>query len=198
MDSRYLKAIFFYLIVLCLLFVLQKKLREKFWVQYGTVVFPLMIAALLLFNLLSFQTFNESNKWSTLRLPSNSLLDLMKNSLGLSRTSWMYTLIAEYYSGRTVFIPGNVMAALNLSVERMQSQGMLADVILLESDYDLTEEEVDLILKMEYEKIDTKEGPVYHFYGDDQSPGSRLLLLKFDNSYFFIPEALLPNLGEGL
>ena len=198
MDSRYLKAIFFYLIVLCLLFFLQKKLREKFWVQYGRVVFPLMITALLLFNLLSFQTINESNKWSTLRLPSNSLLDLMKNSLGLSRTSWMYTLIGEYYSGRTVLIPQNVLARLGLSVERMQSQGMLADVILLESDYYLTREEVDLILRIEHGKISTKEGPFYHFFVDNKSPDSRLLLLKYENGYFFIPEDLVPAMGEDL
>lgn len=195
MDSRYLEAIIFYLVLMGLVYALQKKLGDKFWIQYGTVAFPLLVGGLLIFNLIAYPTLNQGNKWNSSRLPSNELIDLLKNSLGQPISNWIYPLIEDHYPGRVLYIPESLTGSLDLSLEGMKNKGRLADVILIEFDYDLTGEEVDLILKMEYDKIDLMEGGVYHFITEENSPESPLLLLKHENRYFFIPEDLLPN-GE--
>jgi hypothetical protein len=128
-------------------------------------------------------------------LPSNELIDLLKNSLGQPIPDWIYPLIEEHYPGRILYIPEKLASSLDLSLERLKSQGRLADVILIEYDHDLTGEEVDLIMKMDNEEIDLMEGGIYHFIREVESLESPLLLLKFENRYFFISDELLPN-GE--
>ena len=195
MDTRYLEAIIFFLVLAGLVFALQKNLRDKFWYPFGTVIFPLLMGALFIFNLISYPTFNKANKWNSSRLPSNELIDLLKNSLGQPLTSWIYPLIEDHYPGRILYIPESISDSLDLSLERMKNQGRLADVIPVELNDDLTREDVDLILEIEHDRIDLNERGIYHFIIEERSPESPLLLLKFENWYFFIPEDLLPN-GE--
>lgn len=198
MDIRYLEAIVFYLVVLGLFFALMRKLPEKFWIRFGAVMFPLMLAAHLIYNITSFPYINQKNKWNTRRLPSNELIDLLNNGVALSRVSWIYALIEDSYLGRTLFVPESLFASLDLSAARLKSQGGLADVIPVEFNYELTERDVDLILKMEYHDMDTMEGDIYYFITEEKHPGTPLLLLKYENKLFFIPEDLLKDVEESL
>jgi hypothetical protein len=97
-----------------------------------------------------------------------------------------------------LFIPENLLDSLELSVERLLSQGRLADVIPIELDEILTEAEVEMILGLEYVDLGTKEGNVYHFVTEEKDPNSPLLLLVHESQFFFIPEDLLTDLEGSL
>ena len=101
----------------------------------------------------------------------------------------------DYYQGRVLWIPENALDSLELSPERLQTQGRLARVEIRDLDDGLSDDEIARILDLEFTMIDNKSGLTYHFILQESDPDSPLLLLKEGNRLFFIPQDLLPE-GE--
>jgi len=214
MDSQNLVIIGIYLTVLSLLLFLSIRYREKFWTRFGSVLFPILLAVLFIYNLISFPAINQPySNWAyqgrLQRLPSSELLDLFETSATPLRADWIYALVEDYYLGRTLLIPENIIDSLDLSLEGLLSQGRLADVEIIEFEKKLTADEVKKVLGMRYvdmptrevdskNNITTREGDVYYFILEEVDPNSPLLLLKHENQLFFIPEDLLPDLEGSL
>lgn len=190
----------FYLIALSLVFTLSIVFRRRFWYLFGRVL-PIIFIAHFLLNMLLFPAINQAHIHPAYegylhRLPSNELIDLLYNSTSPSRIGWVYPLVEDYYIGRTLLIPNSILDSLDLSLERLRSQGRLADVIITDFRYELTDGDVDQVLDMDFIDLDTKQGDVYYFVMERNDPNAPLVLLRSENQLFFIPEDLLPG-GEG-
>lgn len=212
MNPYTLVIIIIYLVVLSFVLVLSIKFRSKFWNLYGSALFPVLLAAIFIYNLVSFPSINQPYfNWAyqgvLQQLPSNELIDLFKRTP--LRAEWIYALIEDYYLGRTLFIPESELSSLELSLDSLRSQGRLANVITIESDGKLTEDEVELILGLEHVDVSTREvdlnnnitateGDIYYFITEEKDPDSPLLLLRYENQVFIIPEDLLPIPEGGL
>ena len=173
---------------------LHKKIRTRF----GSVILQLVLGGTVIYNLIAFPSINQADPWSLQRVPSNELVDLFDMSLAPFKTSWVYSLVDTYYQGRTLLIPEEILDSLLLSVELLQTQGHLSEVVPIEIDDKLTKGDVELILGKDYVDIRTKDGETYHFITEEKDPSSPLLLLKYENQLFFIPDDLLPALEGGL
>ena len=214
MDLRNLLIGGIYLAVLSLLVFLVLRFREKFWKWFVPVIFPILLTALFIYNLVSFTSLNQPYfNWAyqgvLRRLSSNELIDLYSTSATPLKPEWIYPFIEDYYLGRTLFIPENLMDSLDLSLERLVSQGRLAAVKIIMIDGRLAESDLEGILSLEMIDIHTnelnkngnitrEEGDIYHFVTAESDPGTPLLLIRFENQLFFIPEDLLLDLGGGL
>jgi hypothetical protein len=214
MDQQYLAIICIYLVVLSLLLFLSMKYREKFWDRFRSLLFPIIMAALLFYNLVAFPFinqpyFNWAYRGRLQRLPSNELLDLVETNDTPLKPEWIYTFIANLYQGKTLLIPGSLIDNLDLSLENLLHQGRLAAVKTIEKKGDLTEAEIGSILDMDLVKIPTKkiddlgnvtkeDGYIYYFIQEEKNPKAPLLLLRNQNQLFFIPEDLLSGLEGGL
>lgn len=190
-----------YTLVLIPVLILAFKNREKFWKLFGSVLFPLILGTLLFYNIVSYPSLNwfaifPSRQGPFQRLPSNGLISLFDNGSAQARAGWVYSLIEIYYQGKTLGVPDEIMKSLNLSQELLKTQGRLVDVVPLEMENELTEGQAELILGMDSVSIKLDDGNIYHFVLEEMDPNSYLLLLKYGNQLFFLPEDLLP-LGEG-
>ena len=188
-----------YLAVLILVLAFSIKFRDRFW-RVLSAVYPLILIAYLLFNGLTFRLINQNHihpayQGHLERLPTNELIDLFITSTSPSRASWIYLLVEDYYQGRVLWIPENALDSLELSPERLQTQGRLARVEIRDLDDGLSDDEIARILDLEFTMIDNKSGLTYHFILQESDPDSPLLLLKEGNRLFFIPQDLLPE-GE--
>jgi len=187
-----MKSIIF-LIVLSIVVIHTTILRNKLWIRFGTMLFPLILVANIIYNFYSFDQINKSKEWQLQRLPSNELIDLIEMMPTLIKKPWIYPLIGEYYPGRTLSITLNLLDPLDLSLELLQSQGRLAYVKTIEHDKKLTEHEVEMFLRMKYVELFLENGETYHFITEEMGPNSPLLILKHESQIFIIPEDLLPE-----
>ncbi len=185
-----MKSIIF-LIVLSIVVIHTTILRNKVWIRLGTMLFPLILVANIIYNFYSFDQINKSKEWHLQRLPSNELIDLIEMMPTPIKTRWIYPLIGEFYPGRTLSIPLKLLDSLDLSLELLQSQGRLAYVKTIEHDKKLTEHEVEMFLRMKYVELYFVNGETYHFITEEMGPNSPLLILKHESQIFIIPEDLL-------
>lgn len=190
--------LFIFLLVLIPVIFLAIKFRNKFWKLFGSVLFPLILGALLIYNIVSYPALNwfaifPSYQGPLQRLPSNELISLYDNGSAQARTDWIYSLIEIYYPGRTLGVPDEILNSLDLSQELLKTQGRLAEVVPLDMDSDLTEAQAELIRGLELVAIKLNDGNLYYFVTEEMSPNSSLLLLKHGNQLFFVPEDLLPE-----
>lgn len=214
MDLGNLEIILIYTISLSILFALSIILRGKFWHRFGALVFPILLGGVIIFNLLSFPAvnqpyFNWAYQGRLQRLPSNQLIDLFKTSQTPLRADWIYPFIADYYPGRTLLIPENLLDSLELSLDQLDSQGQLAAVEVIEFNGVLEESQAEIIQEWEMAVVPTREldsdgnitreeGDSYHFFREEEDTEAALLLLRYDDQLFFIPEDLLPAAEEDL
>ena len=197
MEIWNLKSITIYLAVLSLVFVLLVIFRKKIPDRFGSTFFLILYPILIIYNLISFPTFTKANEWNPMPLPSNELVDLFKYSLSPSRTSWIYPLIENYYVGRTLLVSGELLDSFELSQDRLLSQGRLESVNLIDYEISLTSGDLDLILDLEsIYFLNVKKNQDYYFVLEEQDPSSPLLLLRYENQLFFIPQDLLPDREE--
>jgi len=201
MFDNFKLYVFVYLIILIMALAVSLKFREKFWKIFCSV-FPLILLCHILFNFITFRSINQNHihpayQGHLERLPSNELIDLFVTSTSPSRASWIYLLVEDYYQGQTLWIPESIIDSLDLSPERLHSQGRLADVKILDIENELSEDEIDKILSMEYAEIYTKEGVTYHFIREERDSKSPLLILQQDDRLFFFPQGLLQEKNEG-
>ena len=170
--------------------------RTRFWIFI--VMVPLVLGGNLIFNLVSFSSINTADLWSLERVPSNELIDLYKASSAPLRTEWIYPIIEDFYDGGTLYIPADMMDSLDLSLELLQTRGRLIEVISLESSLELSERDIESVLSMENDVISTKNGDVYHFMRMGDEAGGSVVLIEYENQFFFIPAELLSDLDGGL
>ena len=193
----------FYLILLALVLILSIRFRNKYWSLFGSVLFPLILIVLITYNLVMFPAFNRIDvppyfQARLQQLSSKDLIDLFDKSITKARSAWIYTLVEIYYQGRVLLIPIDQLDSLGLSMERLQDQGRLMDIRMIDTDFSLTEGEVELILSLDHADLSTKEGDYFHFVTQVKDPAASLLLIKYENQLFFIPEDLLPVIKEDL
>ena len=187
-----------YLAILSVVLFLAIRFRSRFQKLFGSTLFPLILGTLVVYNIISFPSLNwfvifPSYQGPFQRLPSNELISLYEVGSAKARTGWIYTLIEIYYPGMRLDVSEEVLNSLDLSPELLLTQGRLADVSLIESDGELTADQVELILDMRPVSVNMDDGNLYHFLTGEMDPNSSLLLLKHGNQLFFIPEDLLPE-----
>ena len=212
MDEKNVVIIAAFLAVLSLILLLGILFRKKFWSLYSSLL-PYLLAGIFLINLPAFQFinrpyFNWAYEGVIQRLPSNQLVDLYVTSGTPIKPKWIYSVIETYYKGKSLIIPENLVESLDLSIELLESQAQLADVTLVEEDWDISAEDMELILALDpdmiqTQKLDTKGnvtrevGNIYHFVSIDALSQTPLVLLRYQNKLFFLPESILLNLeGE--
>ena len=187
-----------YLVILGLVLFLAIRFRRRFQKLFGSTLFPLILGVLLIYNIISYPTLSwfvifPSYQGSLQRLPSNELISLYDNGSAQARTAWIYSLVEIYYQGMRLGVPAGLLNSLDLSAELLQTQGRLAEVVQLEFENDLTIDQVDLILAMEFVSIRLDDGNIYYFVTEETDSDSSLLLLKLGNQLIFVPKDLLPE-----
>ena len=199
-----LTAFFFIYVACCALalFVLVK-FKKRLWTLFCSVLFPLILISQFTYNVISSPSLDlftifPYNQGRLERLPSNELIDLLDHGTAQSRTVWICPLIELYYQGRTLLIPDDVLDSLDISRELLQTLGQLAEVVPVDLDRKLTENEVEMILDLEGDKILMNDGNLYHFVTGGVDQKSPLLLLKYENQLFFIPGDLLSDWESSL
>jgi hypothetical protein len=187
-----------YLAILCVVLFLAIRFRRRFQKLFGSTLFPLILGILIVYNIISYPSLNwfvifPSYQGPFQRLPSNELISLYDAGSAKAQIEWIYSLIEIYYPGKTLGVPKEVLGSLDLSAELLQTQGRLAEVVPLEFDSDLTVDQVDLILAMEFVSIRLDDGNIYYFVTEETDSDSYLLLLKHGNQLIFVPKDLLPE-----
>ena len=212
MDVINLILIVSFLALLSLFLFLAFRFRDKFWRLYGLML-PFLLGGIFLFNLISFGFINRPYfNWAYLgvlqQLPSNELVDLYATSGTPIKPRWIYAVIENYYQGQSLSIPRDVLESLDLPLESIQDQAQLSDVKIIEGDWNLSEDDLELILDLEPGKVQTQildekgnvtreAGDTYYFVVDPADPLSPLVLLRFEDQLFFLPESILQELeGE--
>ena len=210
MDVQNIVFIVAFLAALSLLLLLAILFRKKFWTLFGPVL-PYLLVGIFLFNLISFQMinrpyFNWAYQGVIQRLPSNGLIDLYVTSGTPIKPRWIYTVIETYYQGRSLIIPEDLVESLDLSLDLLKSQAQLIDVDLVQGDWDISPADLEVIMALDPDMIQTQKlnskgnvtqelGDIYHFVEDPADSQSALVLLRFDNKLFFVPESVLQTLG---
>jgi hypothetical protein len=199
-NFKYL--LFIYLAILGLMLFLSIRYKAKFWGLLGRV-FPLLLAALVLFNLISFSFINQAYihpayRGHLERLQSNELIDLLENSASPPRKVWIYALVEDYYQGRVLLVPEELLDSLDLSQERLQAQGQLADLKTIDYQVKPTAEDMQQILSREYFDLNTIDGGVFTFVIEGADSNVPLLFFKYGNQHYFVPEDLLSDLESDL
>lgn len=212
MDERNVVIMAAFLVVLSLVLLLAILFRKKFWGLIGSV-FPYLLAGIFLINLVAFQSinrpyFNWAYQGVIQRLPSNELVDLYATSGTPIKPRWIYPVIETYYQGRTLIIPENLVESLDLSLDLLETQGQLEEVDLVVEDWDLSPADLDVIMALDPDRIQTQKldsngnvtqeaGDIYHFVSVDTVSQTPLVLLRYQNKLFFLPESILQDLeGE--
>jgi hypothetical protein len=166
-------------------------------------VFPFLLTALVLVNLISFPFINQNHIHPTYkghleRLPSNKLIDLLENSVSPPRKVWIYALVEDYYQGRVLLISNDISSSLDLSLERLKVQGQLADVRTSLYQVKPSADAMKHVLSMEYFDLNTIDGGVFTFVTGGADSTSPLLLFMYEDQYYFVPEDLLPDMEGNL
>ena len=197
MDIWNLESIIIYLAILSLLVIVLYIFRAKINPRSVSIITLALSLVIISYNLISFPSFIQANEWKVQLLPSNEFIDLFENSLSPTRISWVYPLIEDHYLGRTLLIPESLVDTLELSLERLVSQAQLADVKLIDSVLNITERDLGLIMGLESVFfLNEKTNQSYYFVTEENDPNAPLLLLRYENQFFFIPEDLLPVQGD--
>ncbi len=198
MAVQELKFVYIVLAIIGILISLLIKIWFKSWYRFGIILIPLILVGNIITNLIWFPAINQGDRWQLQRLPSNELIDLYNTSITPFKAGWIYSLVELYYQGRTLLIPDDVLDSLDISRELLQTQGQLAEVVPVDLDRKLTENEVEMILDLEGDKILMNDGNLYHFVTGGVDQKSPLLLLKYENQLFFIPGDLLSDWESSL
>ncbi len=194
MGAILIRITMFYLVILSIVYALQKKLMSKYSNRFGYVMFPLIASALIITNLHSFPSLNDTEKRLAL-LPSNALIDLRDNYEGAFWPEWTYSFIEIYYNGRTLLIPISLVNSHDLDLELLLSQGRLDEVQQIEYDAEIIDSEINQFLSLEYVEIQSEDGNYYYLITEEGDPTSPLLLLSHGNRFYFVPKDLIPDLA---
>lgn len=211
MDVNNLIFIVGFVVLFSLIFFLSIRFRDRFWGLFGTVL-PFLLGGIFLFNLISFEFrnrpyFNWAYEGVLQRLPSDGMVDLYASSGTPIKPQWIYIVIETYYQGKTLTIPETLVEGLELSIDLLESQAQLDEVVLVKAPGYLSPADLEEIMALDQDKIQTQKldskgnvtreaGDIYHFI-DAVDPQEALVLLRYQDSLFFVPESVLPELeGE--
>jgi hypothetical protein len=181
------------LFLISVLLFLSAYYYNRFTVRLSSLLFPLLLLVCVGLNLQSFSDIDQRDRWHLQRLPTNTLIDLLRASHDKLSTRPVYVLFEDHFKGRTLASPPGLLDDVDLSPELLKSWGELAEVETLVYDSNLSEQEVSVLFDLEHIEQEVQGGNKFVFITESSDSSELLLITRYERQIFIVPLSLLPD-----